>query len=402
MSAPSRKIRAFTMPKWGIEMEEGVVREWRAKVGDAVREGELIAVIETDKIANDVELEYAAVLRRLWAKEGETYRVGQLLAVFADADVAEQEIEAFVAAYKEADAGFGNATNAPAVAPLTATRAEPAPLPEGVSISPKALELVRTLNVDLSSVTGAGPGGRITLQDVEQAAKAQGLFGGARKAGNPFETVKLSAMRKTIAKRMSEAARDIPHIFLRSEVDIGALNELRAAQGDAAPSMTAYLVRACAVALRAAPDVNIHFVGDEIRRFRHADIAVAISVPGGLVAPVLRHTDEKTAAVLAGELRDLVERARGEKLTQDDLRDGTFSLSNLGMYGVKNFDAIINPPMGAILSVGASRRVAAEAAKGFVSMVEVTLSCDHRAIDGALGADFLKAFKQAVEAPAQL
>jgi pyruvate dehydrogenase E2 component (dihydrolipoamide acetyltransferase) len=397
MSPPVRKIRAFTMPKWGIEMEEGVVREWRAKIGDSVKAGDLIAVIETDKIANDVELEYAAVLRRLFVKEGETYRVGQLLAVFSDADVPDSEIETFVSSFKAADAGFG-----PSAEASTPVAAAPPAIPAGLSISPKALELAKSLSVDLSEVQGSGPGGRVSVQDVEQAAKAQGLLDAERRDDNPYEALKLTPMRRTIARRMSEAAREIPHIFLRADIDLDALLQHRARLGSGAPSVTAYFVKASAVALKSTPDVNIHFVGEEIRRFRHADVAVAIALSGGLVAPVIRRADEKPVSTIAEELKALTERARAEKLTQDELRGGTFSVSNLGMYGVENFDAIVNPPMGAILALGASRRIAVEAAEGFRTVVEATLSCDHRAIDGALGAQFLKALKDAAKRPVSL
>lgn len=388
-------IRAFTMPKWGIEMEEGVVREWRAKTGDSVRAGDIIAVIETDKIANDVEIEFSGVLRRSFVKEGDIYPVGRLLAVFSDPSVSESAVDAFVGSFKEADARFGAEAAAPDPANPTHVVA-----PAGMSISPKALELAQKLGVDLVRVTGSGPGARVTLQDVEQAAKAQGRGVASRKeeAGNPYELVKLTTMRRTIAKRMSEAAREIPHIYLRTELRVDGLVALRAEKGKGAPSFTDFFVKAAALALKEKPDVNVHVVGDEIRRFAHADIAVAVAVPGGLVTPVIRRADEKPVATISAELKDLATRARAEQLGQDDYRGGTFSLSNLGMYGVTSFDAIVNPPMGAILAIGASRRVAAEAG-GFETVVGVTLSCDHRAIDGALGGEFLAAVKRAIESP---
>lgn len=390
MSGQTR-IRAFTMPKWGIEMEEGVVREWRPKIGDAVREGDLIAVIETDKIANDVELEFSAVLRRLIASEGETYKVGALLAVFSEAGVAEGEVDAFISSFKAADAGFGH--EAPAKA-ATAPAPEAA-IPAGLAISPKALELARARGVDLSKVTGSGPGGRVSLQDVEQAVKAQGLDASGEE-DNPSTAVKLTSMRRAIAKRMSEAARTVPHIYLRTDV---FLDRLKAARKETpnAPSVTDYLIKASALALKAAPEVNAHFINDEILRYEHADIAVAVALPGGLVAPVLRRAETKPVAQISAELRDLVARARAEKLAERDLKGGTFSLSNLGMFGVTSFDAIVSPPMVAILAIGAARP-----GDGGGSIMTATLSCDHRALDGAVGGEFLAAFKRAVESPETL
>ncbi|MEM1103605.1 MAG: dihydrolipoamide acetyltransferase family protein [Pseudomonadota bacterium] len=405
----SDKIQAFTMPKWGIEMEEGVIREWRAEEGAAINEGELFVVIETDKIANDVELEFSGTLRRRIGEAGEAYKVGALIAVFADADVADADVDAFVSAFKPADAGFGDGDeepSAPAPSPPNAAGGAKMSIPEGLNISPKAAELAAALHVDLSAVTGSGRKGRVSLQDVEQAAKAQGLdpdqSGGADE--NSFEVVKLSAMRRTIAKRLSEANQTVPHFYLRTKIRMDALIALRNAAKEAsggAPSINDYLIKASAAALMKTPDVNVHFKGDAIHRYRHADISVAVAVPGGLVTPIVRSADTKSVAAISAEMRDLAERARAEKLAQSEYQGGTFSLSNLGMFGVTSFDAVVNPPMGAILAVGAIERVADEQ-EGFVSLLNATLSCDHRAVDGALGGAFLSALKSVLEDPAGL
>lgn len=396
----SGKITPFTMPKWGIEMEEGVIREWRATEGQLVREGELLAVIETDKIANDVELEFTGTLRRRIGKAEEAYPVGALIAVFAEDDVTEAAIDAFVAGFKPAEAGFAD-TDVAASAE-TALSSRSAASTGDASISPKAAELAASLGVDLALVTGSGRNSRISLQDVEQAAKAQGLD--QKEAANPHEVIKLNSMRRTIAKRLSEATREVPHFYLRTNVTMDALIELRARRkggGGPAPSINDYLIKACAVALGEAPDVNVHFKGTEIHRFRHADVSVAVAVDGGLVTPVVRRADEKTVDEIASEMRDLVDRARSEKLEQREYQGGTFSLSNLGMYGVTSFDAVVNPPMGAILAVGSIERIASENG-GFKSVIELSLSCDHRAIDGALGGQFLKALKSVLENPSTL
>lgn len=391
------KIIPFTMPKWGIEMEEGVIRAWHAQEGQRVNQGELLAVIETDKIANDVELEFTGTLRRQVGKAEDAYRVGALIAVFAESDVSDAEIDAFISNFKAVDASFAHGDAKPASA---ATSTSPA-IPEGLSISPKAAELAATLGVDLAGVEGSGRNGRVSLQDVEQAAKRQGLFkDGDEDAGNPFEIVKLSAMRRTIAKRLTEATQTIPHFYLRAIVSVDRLLTLRAKGADA-PSINDYLIKACAVALMKEPEVNVHFRGEELHRFRHADISVAVAVPGGLVTPVVRRADQKTVAAIAAEMRDLAARARAERLSQEEYQGGTLSLSNLGMYGVVSFDAVVNPPMGAILAVGAITRAPKETG-GFESIVQLTLSCDHRAIDGALGGRFLQALKAALEDPASL
>ena len=398
----SDRITAFTMPKWGIEMEEGVIREWHAEEGQTIKEGDLFAVIETDKIANDVELEFTGTLRKRIGEEGEAYKVGSLIAVFADPDVPQGDVDEFVASFKGADASFGVEDTGASEAPTSRPNAGAA-IPAGVSISPKAADLAQSLGVDLSSIEGSGRKGRISLQDVEQAAKAQGLDAGGGPAANPHEVIKLSAMRRTIAKRLTEATREVPHFYLRAKINMDAAIAHRKVLKDAggAPSMNDLFIKACANALTAVPEANVHFMGEEIHQFRHADISVAVAVPGGLVTPVVRNADEKPLATIADEMRDLIERARSENLQQHEYQGGTFSLSNLGMYGVTSFDAVVNPPMGAILAVGAIEREAREEG-GFASTVTVTLSCDHRAIDGALGGRLLKAIKAALEDPAEL
>ncbi len=398
------KIIPFTMPKWGIEMEEGVIRAWHAKEGQRVNQGELLAVIETDKIANEVELEFTGTLRRQVGKAEDAYPVGALIAVFADNDVTDGEIDAFISNFKAVDASFAHGGAEAPSAPAPAARPAAA-VPDGHMISPKAAELALALGVDLAGVSASGRNGRVSLQDVEQAAKHQGLVkGGQEDAGNPYETIKLSAMRRTIAKRLTEAKQTIPHFYLRTVVCVDRLLAHRAKErenGAAAPSINDFLIKASAAALMKEPEVNVHYRGDDLHQFRHADISVAVAVPGGLMTPVVRRADQKTVSVIAAEMRDFAERARAGKLAQEEYQGGTFSLSNLGMYGVVSFDAVVNPPMGAILAAGAIGRAPAETG-GFESVICLTLSCDHRAIDGALGGRFLQALKAALENPANL
>lgn len=396
------KITPFTMPKWGIEMEEGVIREWCVREGQKVNQGELLAVIETDKIANDVELEFTGTLRRLVGNAEDAYKVGALIAVFADDDVTDAEIDAFVSNFKGVDASFAHADIGAASAPVTNP---PTAIPDGLSVSPKAAELARTLGVDLSGVTGSGRNGRVSLQDVEQAAKRQGLFNGADEiADNPYTVIKLTAMRRTIAKRLTEATQTIPHFYLRTVVSITSLIGMRQQARDGGadtPSINDYLIKASAFALMKEPEVNSHFMGDEIHQFRRADISVAVAVPGGLITPVVRGADQKSVSAIAVEMRDFAERARAGTMAQEEYQGGTFSLSNLGMYGVTSFDAVVNPPMAAILAAGTIQRAPTEAGD-FESVMHLTLSCDHRAIDGALGGRFLQALKFALENPADL
>ena len=412
----SNNITPFTMPKWGIEMEEGVIREWHADVGQTVSEGDLFVVIETDKIANDVELEFTGTLRKRIGEVEETYPVGALIAVFADQDVPDAEIDNFVANFKAVDAGFAHGDddiapaaqeNVPKNAPATESAPTTFTVPDGLSISPKALELAQALGVDLSQVTGSGRNGRVSLQDVEQAAKAQGVY----QEGDPtdgdaapsYDVVKLSSMRRTIAKRLSAAARDVPMFFVRSKINMGALMKLREEKKatGGAPSINDYIIKASALALMKTPDVNVHFAEDAIHKFHHADINVAVAVPGGLIAPVVRHAEGKSVDAIGAEMKDLAERARAEKLEPQDYAPGSFSISNLGPYGVSDFDAFINPPMGAILAVGSIERIASPGGE-FDNIMTATLTCDHRAIDGALAGEFLQALKQNLENPAEL
>ena len=395
----SKRIRPFTMPKWGIEMEEGVIREWRAAVGDVVRNGQPFVVIETDKISNDVELEFDGLLRRRIGVEGEAYKVGALIAIFADADVPDLEIDSFVRSFKPADSSFLSESESKATAASAVSKRNAVNL-EGLSISPKAADLATRLGVDLSEFAGRAT--RVSLQDVEQAAKAQGLFeeGAPVGAENPFEAIKLTAMRRTIARRLSEATRTIPHFYLRATIGMDHVEARRVSfkERNEAVTINDFLISACAKALKKTPEVNIHFTGEEIHQFSNADIAVAIAVEGGLVSPVVRRADVKSVSEIAAEMRVLIMRAREGKLQHDDIRGGTFSLSNLGMYGVESFDAVINPPMAAIIAAGAIRNASA-VELGFSRGMTVTLSCDHRAIDGALGGRFLQTLKRILEDP---
>ena len=393
----TNNIKAFTMPKWGIEMEEGVIREWHANVGDKVNEGDVFVVIETDKIANDVELEFSSTLRWRVDGEGEAYPVGALISIFAEKSVTDDEVKAFRNSFVAIDASFANSKED--VAPINAPTNN-ATIPANLSISPMAKDLAESLGVDLTSVDGSGRRGRVSLQDVEQAAKAQGLYlDNSDDKNNPHEIIKLTSMRKTIAKRLTEANRDIPHFYLRCKINMDNLIKSRRANKQG--SINDYILKACAVALRAEPDVNVNFMGESIHRFKHADISVAVATDRGLITPIIRSADDKTISEISNEMKELAQKAKNESLQPSDYQGGTFSLSNLGMMGISSFDAVVNPPMAAILAVGSLEELLLPHGES-AHIMNVTLSCDHRAIDGVLGAKWLKSFREALESPESL
>ena len=475
------ELRAFAMPKWGIEMTEGVVAEWLVQEGAPFKKGDLLALIETDKITNEVEAEGDGMFARLVAQTGGTYQVGELIAVLAAPDDAPSaaEIDAFVAGFKPADGKVASkaAAKKPAPAPAKATEPEIAPakvdIPADTNISPAARALAQERTIDISTIAGSGPKGRITFQDVTQASlppapspsgepvditpvgnslgeifasplakrlavqhgvdlsgvKGTGPRGricktdvlsflspaaaplddasSARPATGSTEIIKMSPMRKAIAKALTLSKSSIPHFYLRSRVRIDALMALRAqakaATGEA-PSINDYIVRACALALMQHRDLNIQVHGDEIHRFASADIAVAVATDKGLITPIVRAADQLSVASISRTVKALADKARAGKLQPQEFQGGSFSISNLGMFGIDQFDAIINPPQGAILAVGAGTRQPIEIgnALAFATIVEMSLSCDHRAIDGAVGASFMRTLKGLIEEPAAL
>ena len=477
------KMTAFTMPKWGIEMSEGTISEWNVAEGDSVTTGQVVAQIETDKIVNEVQIEQNTRFVRLVAEVGDAYPVGALLAVTASEAVTGAEIDAFVKAFVPAGGAAGvdvaavvqeepmpaqSATMPPTAALARATAppvAASAAIPTGLKISPAARALALRLVVDVSKIEGRGKEGRITLQDVDQAAKparsrsaagavsivftdavgdsvyaspyakrlallhnvdlasvtATGARGRisrqdvAKAAGvSPglgqqaaVDVTRMSATRKAIARQLTLSKSTIPHFYLRTQANLEALvrlrGELKHAQGSA-PSVNDYLIRAAALALATCPDVNIQVHGEEIHRFRNADISVAVATDKGLITPVIRAAQRKSVAQISVEMRQLAEKARAGKLRGEDIEGGSFTLSNLGMFNIDQFDAIINPPQGAILAVGAARRRPVERDGGLflASTLALSVSCDHRAIDGAVGAVFLDTLTKLIEAPQRL
>ena len=409
----SQKIFPITMPKWGIEMQQGTITEWHAVPGGALAKGAPLLDVETEKIVNSVEAPVAGTLRRIVAETGSTEAVGALIAVFADAAVSDAEIDAFIAGFKPADASFDHA-DAPAVpaAPAETASAADAAADGEARISPIARRIAERLGVDITQVKGTGRNGRVSKEDVEAYAASIGVQAGGTAAAAPAVAPtaapgdgvvreKMTSMRATIARRLLESKQGIPHYRLAADVDLTALLARRAALRAAGTevSVNDLLVRACALTLVKHPAVNAQLQGDEIHKFPHADIAVAVATDGGLVTPIVRSADTKSAAQIGAETGDLATRARSGKLTREEITGGTFTLSNLGMFGIDRFDAIINPPQVAILAVGAGAdRVIARGGSVVVAKVAtLTLSCDHRVVDGAIGAQFLQALRQTIE-----
>ncbi|MBS0373873.1 MAG: 2-oxo acid dehydrogenase subunit E2 [Proteobacteria bacterium] len=407
MAAP---IFAVTMPKWGIEMQEGLVTDWHAAVGERIAKDAPLLDVETDKIVNAVESPVEGTLRRILAERGQAYPVGALLAVYADPAVSEAEVDAFVAGFRPVDASFEPAdatvTGAPA-APIAA--AAPAPVAEagegGQRVSPIARRLAEKLGIDVTQIHGTGPNGRVSKEDVETFAARQGAKPAATAAtsANASRRERLSPMRQTIARRLLESKQTIPHYRLEATVDGAALQARRAALAAAgtSASLNDFIVRATALALVEVPALNAHLEGEDVVTFADADVAVAVATEQGLLTPIVRAANRLGLAQIGAATRDLAARARAGRLTREEITGGTFTVSNLGMHGLERFDAIINPPQVAILAVGALRpAVLVRQGQAVVGeRLTLTLSCDHRVVDGAVGARFLKRLVELLEAP---
>ncbi len=404
----SARIHPITMPKWGIEMQEGTITEWHFRPGEAVDKGADLLGVETEKIVNAVEAPVSGTLRRIIAQNGETLPVGTLIGVFADPAVSDAELDAFIARFKPADASFEpqGATASDRAAREEAGLSGPA---GEAGVSPIARRIAEQLGVDLMKVKGTGRHGRISKEDVEAYAASQGTAERVAPplvAAAPRSRERLSSMRATIARRLLESSQTIPHYRLSTELAVDALfarrEDLKAAGKDV--SLSDLLTRAVALALIRHPSVNAQFTGEELLQFAHADIAIAVATSSGLLTPVIRDADELSVEEIAARSRDLVERAKAGRLSRDEITGGTFTISNLGMFGVTQFDAIINPPQVAILAVGSARQcvVPRNGQPVIARQMTVTLSCDHRIVDGAVGAALLKTIGELVSAAATL
>ena len=410
------RIRALTMPKWGIEMQEGTVTAWHVEPGRRVEKGDPLLDVETEKIVNSVESPASGTLRIVLAGAGDTCKVGELIGVLAEPGVGDAEVDTFIRNFRPADTSFerdDSAAAEPAAAPATATAApSPAASDDGDEprVSPIARRLAEKLGIDTSRIVGTGRNGRVSKEDVEAYAASLAstptveapvaTAPALSAAAAPLRRERLTSMRATIARRLGESKQTIPHYRVAIDLDADALLARRRSLADAGVkvSVNDLLLEAVARALLRHPRVNAQFDGNEVLEFGQADIAVAVATDSGLITPVIRAADAKPVERLAAESRELAERARAGKLTREEITGGTFTVSNLGMYGIKSFDAIVNPPQVAILAVGAAeaRPVVRDGALAVATRMTVTLSSDHRVVDGAAAAAFLATLAELV------
>ena len=430
------------MPALSPTMEEGTLAKWLVKEGDAVASGDLLAEIETDKATMEFEAVDEGIIGKLLVAEGtENVAVNSAIAVLLEDGESSSEVEAAPSAPASPAPAAEAATSSPAKSATLASSPASAPpaadkAAEGVRIfaTPLARKLAAQNNVDLTRLSGSGPRGRIVKADIEAAgsavsadrtvasmASAASTSGAASApqsanfetisklyAERAYEEISLDRMRKTIAARLTEAKQTVPHFYLRRNVMLdnllGFRGEMNAAlaERDVKLSVNDFVIKACALALTTVPTANAIWAGDRILQFTPADIAVAVAIDGGLITPVLKDADQKSLSVLSTEMKDLATRAKGRKLAPDEYQGGSFAISNLGMFGIDNFDAVINPPHGAILAVGAGKKkpvVTASGELGVATVMSLTLSVDHRVIDGALGAELLNVIVKNLENP---
>src|SRR5690349_730870 len=425
------------MPKLSPTMEEGQVARWLKKEGDKVSMGEPLAEIDTDKATMEMQALSAGVLRRVLIHEGESAPLGQPIAIIGepDEDISELLKTATAAAPAketvETPAKLPESDKAPAIEKPTAElepASKPEPAPERrpsngrMLVSPIAARMAAEAGVDLKSVQGSGPSGRIIKRDIEAAMKEPKTAGGpqlrplAMPKAQPgavygpsaYRDEPMSEMRRTIARRLVTSLGPVPHFFLTTEIEMDRAADMRqqinTLYPDAKVSINDVIIKVAAVALIQHPQVNASFQDKTVRYYEHADVGVAVATENGLITPVIRAADVKSLIDIAGEVRELAGRARERKLKPEEYLGATFSISNLGMFGIDEFTAVINPPEAAILAIGAmsEKPVAQNGEIEIHKMMRVTMSCDHRVVDGAVGAQFLQTFKQILENPLYL
>jgi pyruvate dehydrogenase E2 component (dihydrolipoamide acetyltransferase) len=427
------------MPALSPTMEEGTLAKWLVKEGDTVSSGDIIAEIETDKATMEFEAVDEGTIGKIIVPEGsEGVKVNALIAVLLeDGEEASDAVPSSASADDAGDKAAATAVSAEPATPTAERSATPAPAAPAASdgtrifASPLARRIAADQGLDLSALQGSGPHGRIVKADVLAAgdapAKPAPTAGPAVSAATPapapsvsadaiakiyadreFTEIPLDGMRKTIAARLTEAKQTIPHFYLRRDIKIdnllsfrGQLNKQLEARG-VKLSVNDFIIKACALALQTVPAANAVWAGDRVLQLTPSDVAVAVAIEGGLFTPVLKDAEQKSLSTLSAEMKDLATRARSKKLAPHEYQGGSFAISNLGMFGIDNFDAVINPPHGAILAVGAGVKKPVIDEDGQVSVatvMSVTLSVDHRVIDGALGAELLQAIVDNLENP---
>ena len=438
------------MPALSPTMEKGNLAKWLKKEGDAVKTGDVIAEIETDKATMEYEAIEDGTLAKIVVPEGtQDVPVNSLIAVLAGEG---EDVKAAAAGAAKAEPAPPKPAEAPKPAakpepPKAAPVASPAPAPKSeapaaaprpagnrIFSSPLARRLAKEAGVDLARVQGSGPHGRVIARDIEAAKSGKGLTPAAASAAAPLAAPSMSdaqvrslyeegsydfvphdGMRRTIAQRLTASVQTIPHFYETMDCDIGKLTAAREEINAAAPkdkdgkpayklSVNDFVIKALALALQRIPEANVSWTDAGMLKHKHSDIGVAVALPGGLITPIVRSAETKSLSAISNEMRDLAVRARARKLKPHEYQGGSTSVSNLGMYGIKEFTAVINPPQSTILAVGVGeeRAVVRNGQLAVATIMSVTLSCDHRAVDGALGAELIVAFKQLIENPVMM
>src|SRR5438270_11410736 len=441
------------MPALSPTMEKGNLAKWLKKEGDAVKSGDVIAEIETDKATMEVEAIDEGTIAKILVPEGtQDVAVNDVIAVMAgdgeDVKAAGAGAAGAKPAPKPQEAAPPKAAAAPAQAPAPKPAPAPvaAPAPQAASpapqtnghgrifSSPLARRLAKDAGIELGRITGSGPHGRVIARDVEQAKSGKGLKAPAAATGGPaiapsmsdqqiralfeegsYEVIPHDGMRRTIAQRLTASVQTVPHYYLTIDCDIGKLLAAREEINAAAPtdrekkpayklSVNDFVIKAMAIALQRIPDCNVSWTEGGMLKHKHSDIGVAVAMPGGLITPIIRKAETKSLSTISSEMKDFAARARARKLKTEEYQGGTTAVSNLGMYGIKDFTAVINPPHATILAVGTSeeRAVVRNGNIEAAHIMSVTLSCDHRAVDGALGAQLIGAFKMLIENPVMM
>src|SRR5437762_766160 len=434
------------MPALSPTMEKGNLAKWLKKEGDKVKSGDVIAEIETDKATMEVEAVDEGTIAKILVPEGtQDVPVNDVIAVLAGdgedvkaagAGAASAPPKAAAApAPASAKAAEGAATAAPQAAATASPQGAPRTNGHGrIFSSPLARRLAKDAGIELGRINGSGPHGRVIARDVEQAKSGKGLKAPAAAPSAPmiapsmsdqqiralfeegsYEVIPHDGMRRTIAQRLTASVQTVPHFYLTMDCDIGKLLAAREEINAAAPkdsdkkpayklSVNDFVIKAMAIALQRIPNCNVSWTEGGMLKHKHSDIGVAVAMPGGLITPIIRKAETKSLSAISGEMKDFAARARARKLKPEEYQGGTTAVSNLGMYGINHFTAVINPPHATILAVGTSEeRPVVRAGKiEIAQMMSVTLSCHHRAIDGALGAELIGAFKQLIENPVMM
>jgi pyruvate dehydrogenase E2 component (dihydrolipoamide acetyltransferase) len=440
------------MPALSPTMEKGNLAKWLKKEGDKVKSGDVIAEIETDKATMEVEAVDEGTIAKILVAEGtQDVPVNDVIAVLAGdgEDVKTAGAGAASAPPKTATAAPPPAAAAPAPAAASAAKATPsaaAPPPQAAASvpqtngharifsSPLARRLAKESGIEVARINGTGPHGRVIARDVEEAKSGRGLKAPAAPAGAPaiapsmsdkqiralyedgsYEVIPHDGMRRTIAQRLTASVQTIPHFYLTMDCNIGLLVEAREQINAAAPkdkdgkpayklSVNDFVIKALALAMQRVPNANVSWTDGGMLKHKQSDVGVAVAMPGGLITPIIRKAEAKPVSVISAEMKDFAARARARKLKPEEYQGGTTAVSNLGMYGIKDFTAVINPPHATILAVGASeeRPIVKDGKIEIAQIMSVTMSCDHRAVDGALGAELLGAFKKLIENPVMM